>query len=89
MVRAADTPVIHVSTSPYMPAYELSNLNVPCSQPIQQVPTPLPRPQGHLEVDNQQLQQGTWNSEAVWAYLINDPLHQSSLISTFQRLLKP
>ena len=33
--------------------------------------------------------QGTWNSEAVWAYLINDPLHQSSLISTFQRLLKP
>ena len=33
--------------------------------------------------------QGTRTSEAVWAYPINDPLHQSSLISTFQRLLKP
>ena len=79
MVRAADTPVIHVSTSPYMPAYELSNLNVPCSQPIQQVPTPLPRPQGHLEVDNQQLQQGMPTLNSLRATAVDQQLIQARL----------
>ena len=32
--------------------------------------------------------QRTWTSDAVWAYLINDPSQSSSLMSIFQQLLQ-
>ena len=40
-----------------------------------------------IAVDSIQ-KQGTWTSDSVWAYLIQDPSHCSSLMSIFQHLLQ-
>ena len=38
-------------------------------------------------VNIQHIQLGTWSSDAVNAYIVDDPLHSSSVTSTFQSLL--